>query len=135
MKRLAAILTALPLFGAITFSASKALADTWAQGTPGNIGIFTQSSDYYPYYHGWLYVGTQYYLWGGSYCSSYSYRPSATDYHILSEAVKSRSTVTLYYKQGTYYPCLVGYVIYNTTSTASTSADTATPPAPPAINK
>jgi hypothetical protein len=135
MKRLAAILTALPLFGAVTFTASKALADTFASGTASNIASFNQSSDIYPYYHGWLFLGNRYYLWGGTYCSSYSYRPTATDIHILSDAVINRKTVGLYYKQGSSsYPCLTGYVIYNTTATASTSNTNESVP-PPAVPK
>ena len=130
MKRLAALLTALPLFGAITFSASKALADSYISGTPYYIGGVTQSSDYYPLFRGFLYVGTQWYYWGGSYCSSYPYTPSATDIQLLSDAVINRTPVYVYYKPQGNYRCLTGYLLYNTTSTASTNAEPAPPPLP-----
>lgn len=128
MKRLAAILTALPLFGAITLSSSKALADSYASGTPSNVATFNRSSDIYPSYRGWLYIGTQYYLWGGSYCSAHSYTPSETDLYLLSNAVTSRRLVGVYYKQGTYsYPCLTGYVIYPNTSTSTNAVSEQAP--------
>jgi hypothetical protein len=133
MKRLAALLTALPLFGAITLSASKALADSYATGSLTYYGTFTQSSDYYPAYHGWLYLGGQYYFWGGSWCSSYPYKPAPIDQHALFDALNYRKTVGIYYKPGAYsYRCVTGIVIYNTTATASTDAqaESAPPPLP-----
>jgi hypothetical protein len=133
MKRLAALLSALPIFGAITFTASEARADLAATGGLSNVASVTASSDYYPYYRGWVLIGTQYYLWGGSYCSSYSYTPSATDIQLLSEALINRKNVTIYYKQGTYYPCVTGVVLLNTTATASTNATTTAPSGPPPI--
>jgi hypothetical protein len=134
MKRLVALLTALPVFGAITFTASEALADSYATGGLTNVASLTASSDYYPYYRGWVYLNSQYYLWGGSYCSSYSYTPSATDIQLLTEALINRKNVGIYYKQGTYYPCITGVVLLNTTATTSTNATPAgtnANPAPP----
>ena len=122
MKRLAALLSALPIFGAITFTASEARADSFATGGITYLGTWTQSSDYYPYYRGWLYLNNQYYLWGGSYCSSYPYTPSATDIQLLADAQINKKNVGIYYKQGSYYPCVTGIYILNTTATTSTSA-------------
>lgn len=132
MKRLAALLTALPLFGAVTFTASKALADSYVSGTPYSVTTYTSSSDNYPYFAGWIYVGSQYYLWGGSYCPSSSYSlPSSTQLQLMSDAVTTKKTVGVSYKQGAYYPCLTGITITNTTAATSTSETSTTPPGPP----
>lgn len=133
MKRLAALLTALPLFGAVTFTASKALADTYVSGTPYYVTTYTSSSDNYPSYSGWVYVGTQYYLWGGSYCPSSSYSPpSSTQLQMMSDAVINKKTVQVAYKTGPgNYPCLTGITITNSTAATSTSATSTTPPEPP----
>ncbi len=141
MKRLAAFLTALPLFGAVTFSSSKALADVYVTGTPYYVNTLTSSSDNYPYFSGWLYVGNQYYLWGGSYCPSSSYSPpSSTQIQMMNDAVISKKTVGVFYKTGpANYPCLIGITITNSTATTSTSSSssatsTSIPPGPPPIN-
>jgi hypothetical protein len=135
MKRLAALLTALPLFGAVTFTASKALAEPYTTGTPYYVTSLTPSSDYYSSYNGWYYVGNQYYLWGGSYCPSSSYTPpSSTQLQLMSDSVINKKTVTVYYKTGpANYPCLTGVMVSNSTAATSTSssATSTTPPEPP----
>ena len=135
MKRLATLLTALPLFGAFTFTASKALAEPTVSGTPYYLTLLSPTSDYYSSYSGWYYVGNQYYLWGGTFCPSASYAPpSSTQLQMMSDSVTNKKTVIVYYKIGPGgYPCLTG--VTNTYSNAATStsssATSTTPPEPP----
>lgn len=110
MKRLAALLAALPLFGALTLTSSKALADTVVAGVPSQVTSFNNSSDLFTYYHGTVVLNGAYYYWGGVVCPSYTYQPSNVS--ILSDALINKRTINLYYKTSSAnYRCVTGIAL------------------------
>ncbi len=110
MKQLAALLAALPLFGALTLSSSKALADTVVTGVPNQVISFNNSSDFFPYYHGTVVLNGAYYYWGGFVCQTYTYQPSNVS--ILSEALINKRTLNIYYKTSSAnYRCVTGIAL------------------------
>ncbi len=100
MKRLAAVLTALPLFGAIIFTSSKALADLGVLTSITLVHTVYPNSDNYELYKGYLYTTDgKTIFWGGSYCSPVSHQLSPTDVQMLIDAAFSKKAVAIFYKQ------------------------------------
>jgi hypothetical protein len=126
MKKLSALLAALPLLSTIPFAtASKALAaDLTVTGVPSTLYSFNNSHDFSSYYNGVILLNGKHYLWGGSYCQGLTYQPSDTA--ILSDAVVNKKTLTIYYKNAASgASCLTGIILTN--SGAATNAIPALP--------
>jgi hypothetical protein len=136
MKRLAAVLTALPLFGVITFNSSKALADAAVLTSISTVLTLYPTSDAYNYYNG--YVTTtdgKAFFWGGSTCSPLSYKLSPTEIQTLTDAAISKRTVAIYYKpSASTTPCITGIVVYSAPSNTSNS-NSVQPPSLPQFPK
>lgn len=127
MKRLAAVLSALPLFGALTLIPSKALADMSVTGIPTQLISVNKSNDASAWYRGTVKVNNNYYFWGGSLCSAYTYESS--DISILSDAVNSKKTITIYYKNSSQnVPCLTGIILNGTSPSANSNSLPKLPP-------
>jgi hypothetical protein len=121
MKRLAAVLSALPLFGALTLMPSKALAEPSVNGIPTQLISLNKSNDVSAVYRGAVLVNNNYYFWGGSLCSPYTYESS--DISILSDAVNSKKNITIFYKNsnaGVF--CLTGLVLNGNTNSANSNS-------------
>lgn len=120
MKKSAVFFAALPLFGVISFTSSKALADSSAVGIPNQVISLNKSNDLSPWYRGAIQLNNHYYFWGGQLCSSYTYEPS--DVSILSDAVTNKKNITIFYKSDTSgAPCLTGIILNGTSSNAANS--------------
>ncbi|MBD0344112.1 MAG: hypothetical protein ICV63_04635 [Coleofasciculus sp. Co-bin14] len=122
MKRLAAVLSTLPLFGALALTPSKAVAqDLSVTGIPTQLFSLNKSHDASAVYRGVVQVNNNYYFWGGSLCSPYTYESS--DISILSDAVNSKKNITIYYKNsnaGVF--CLTGLRLNSTNPSANSNS-------------
>jgi hypothetical protein len=126
MKKLSALLAALPLLSTIPFAtASKALAaDLAVTGVPTTLYSLNNSNDFASAYNGAIQLNGRYFFWGGSFCQGLTYQPSDTA--ILSDAVVNKKTLTIYYKNAASgASCLTGIILTN--SGAATNAIPAQP--------
>jgi hypothetical protein len=133
MKIFAAFVATLPLLGGMIFTCSKALADSFLFGTVSEIGNVTLGSSESAYYTGYIILNQNYYVWGGSWCSSYP-ALSPTQIQLISDAVINKKMLGVFYTTGAYYPCLTGISVTNSSVTSATSTQTSKPVlSPPSI--
>lgn len=120
MNRLAAIL----VFSTITFTSSKALADSNFFGLASDIVSFTTGSDNASLYAGFVRVtsGNTFrdLYWGGSNCSNIV-PITATQFQILSDIVINKKNIVAFYKQQGSSLCITGFALSGTTTTTTQS--------------
>lgn len=133
MKIFTAFVATLPLLGGMIFTCSKALADNFLFGTVSEIGNVTLGSSESAYYTGYIILSQKYYVWGGSWCSSYP-ALSPTQIELISDAVINKKNLGVFYRTSAPYPCLTGISVTNSSATSATSTQTSTHvPSPPPI--
>ena|SRR4028119_131649 len=126
MNRLAAIL----VFSTITFTSSKALADSNFFGRASDLVSFTTASDNSALYAGFVRVTSggnfRDLYWGGSNCSSIT-PITATQFQILSDIVLNKGNILAFYKQQGSNLCITGFALSGATTTQQAPAQQLSP--------